>query len=226
MRAIYLSLTLGILLTERLVYKDNQFNVWVWILVIINSLVTSTNYIMLMVNTWSTIRSSMTLGKGVMSTFLFVGGLLSSYTWLLILWQAHTVVMEADLDVESYLLFYLAALARSLHCILGGKLSASVHCCRYMMLVCCVLYFSDILCRGRSYVRNLGCQSSPSPYPATHEPHAFKDPPVLPLDRSHSNLLPRGGQLPCACGEFCLQNSWLGVDSDACSLASSLSSNH
>lgn len=120
-RGAYFALILGALLFERLKYHDSRGNPVVWTLVIINSLVTTVNYMILIKETWTTIWKYMTLWRGVISLCIFVGGLMSSYTLFLILWQAHTIVMKTDLDVDNSLLFYLAAFARSVHCVLGGK---------------------------------------------------------------------------------------------------------
>ena len=49
---------------------------------------------------------------------------MSSSTLLHILSQAHAVVMETDLDHHWDVLFYFAAIARIIHCILGGEMSA------------------------------------------------------------------------------------------------------
>ena len=59
-----------------------------------------------------------------MTVFLFIGGLMSSSTLLHILSQAHDVVMETDLDHQWDVLFYFAAIARIIHCMLGGEMSA------------------------------------------------------------------------------------------------------
>ena len=101
-----------------------------------------------------------------MTVFLFIGGLMSSGTLLHIIFQAHAVVMETDLEHQWNVLFYIAAITRSIHCILGGEMSVckclAVCKWRIKMHACllCIMFpvvsFSGVLFIGCSYVKFLG----------------------------------------------------------------------
>ena len=108
-----------LLLIARNFWRDDQIlNVVVWFVVIFSSLITSLNYILILRLTWNTIRSNIIVWK---SLTIFVLGLISSYILLSNIWKAWGNIAEAKFELFPTMLFCCTAVARIVHCYLGGK---------------------------------------------------------------------------------------------------------
>lgn len=109
----------GILfLIERLKLHESQlWNVLVWTMVILSSVITILNYVQLLMETWSTIRNNIIIW---LSCIICFGGFMSSLTLLYTIGQAIHVA-TTQFELYSTIMLFLAASARITHCYLGGK---------------------------------------------------------------------------------------------------------
>ena len=108
-----------LLLIARDFLREYQLlNVVVWFVVIFSCLITSLNYILILRQTWNTIRSNIIVWQ---SLTIFVLGLISSYILLSNIWKAWGNIAEAKFELFSIMLFCCTAVIRIVHCYLGGK---------------------------------------------------------------------------------------------------------
>ena len=98
--------------------EDQLLNVVVWSVVIFSCLITSLNYILILRQTWNTIRSNIIVWK---SLTILVPGLMSSYILLSNIWKAWGNIAEAKFELFQTVLFCCTAVVRIVHCYLGGK---------------------------------------------------------------------------------------------------------
>ena len=104
-------------LIARLELLENQWsNVLVWTVVIFCSLITSLNYIQLLLETMSTIKDNIIVWKSLTIALL---GIISSLMLLDITGRAFIMAMTHGLF--SMTIFFLTAALRVMHCYLGGK---------------------------------------------------------------------------------------------------------
>ena len=108
-----------LLLSARIFLRENWLlNAVVWFVVIFSCLITSLNYILILRKTWNTIRSNIIVWQ---SLTIFVLGLISSCILLSNIWKAWGNIAQAKFELFSTMLFCCTAVARIVHCYLGGK---------------------------------------------------------------------------------------------------------
>ena len=97
--------------------EDQLLNVLVWVVVIFSSLITSLNYILLLLETRSTIKHNIIIWKSLTIGLL---GIISSLMLLDTIWQAINIAL-AQFKFYSIIILFLTAILRLMHCYLGGK---------------------------------------------------------------------------------------------------------